>query len=112
VVRIVPDVPHYQRDLANCLNGLGRVYVRENQKEKADAAFRSAFEHWEKLIKNHGAERDYNLGLYQSCLSLGNLLVTGTNPADALTWYQRALKVAPEADKAAIKKIVDKLSAT
>ena len=109
LVRTIPAVPHYQRDLAWSYNGLGLVHARNKQYDKADPAFKKALAGWEKLLKDHGGERDYSAGQAMTCFYLGDLSRAGANPKDAVAWYNRALEVAPESMKSFIKKRLNSL---
>ena len=60
LVNEFPGVPDYQKELANCLNGLGSVHYAESRISEAEAAFNEAERHLAGLVKQFPGEAEYH----------------------------------------------------
>lgn len=97
LVREYPDVSEYQMDLARACNNLGVLLRKPGQTGASVPLHRRALELLEALVAQNANVPDYRIALAGTCLDLGHTLRDapagpGVGPAEALPWYDRAVK--------------------
>ncbi len=99
----LPGVLHYQRDLAHSYTDLGVALALNKKADKAADPYQKAAGIWDSLVKDHQDEQDFRVGYTITCIHLANLSSTTNKPADAVTWYTKALERAQEGTKPTLR---------
>jgi serine/threonine protein kinase/tetratricopeptide (TPR) repeat protein len=93
LVREHPDIPQYQDDLAASRNDFGLLQQTTGHAREAEAQFRQAVEVWEKLATVAQPAPEHVIGYGISSRNLGDVIRDRDDPAAALDWYARAVRI-------------------